>query len=57
MASATRKRVFDRIAAERIPFIGYHMPFPAIGYAEKLEGGGYRFVPMSYQLAVANEEG
>ncbi|MBO0661406.1 MBL fold metallo-hydrolase [Jiella sp. MQZ9-1] len=53
-AIATRKRVFDQIAVERVPFIGYHMPFPAIGYAEKLEEGGYRFVPMSYQLAVAN---
>ncbi|WP_245515106.1 MBL fold metallo-hydrolase [Jiella endophytica] len=54
-AIATRKRVFDRIAAERIPFIGYHMPFPAIGYAEKLEDGGYRFVPETYQLAIASE--
>ncbi len=56
-ATATRKKVFDRIAAERLPFIGYHMPFPAIGYVEKLSDGGYRFVPESYQLAVANEEG
>ena len=56
MATATRKRVFDRIAAERIPFIGYHMPFPAIGYAENLPDGGYRFVPETYQLAIANEE-
>ncbi|WP_370194353.1 MULTISPECIES: MBL fold metallo-hydrolase [Aurantimonas] len=51
-AAATRKRVFDRIAEERIPFIGYHMPFPAIGYAEKLDGGGYRFIPETYQLDV-----
>ncbi|MCE7029545.1 MBL fold metallo-hydrolase [Jiella avicenniae] len=57
MAIATRKRVFDRIAAERIPFIGYHMPFPAVGYAEKLPEGGYRFVPETYQLAIANEDG
>ncbi|MAU95193.1 MAG: MBL fold metallo-hydrolase [Fulvimarina sp.] len=56
-AIETRKRVFDRIAAERIPFIGYHMPFPAIGYAEKLPDGGYRFVPVSYQLAIAGEKG
>ncbi|MBP0617832.1 MBL fold metallo-hydrolase [Jiella mangrovi] len=55
-ASQTRKRVFDRIAAERIPFIGYHMPFPALGYAEKLDDGGFRFVPESYQLAIANED-
>lgn len=47
--AATRKKVFDMIASERIPFIGYHMPFPAAGYAEKLDVG-YRFVPVSYQL-------
>lgn len=55
-AVETRKRVFDRIAKERLPFIGYHMPFPAVGYVEKLENGGYRFVPETYQLDVAAEE-
>lgn len=48
-AAATRRRVFDMIAAERIPFIGYHMPFPALGYIEPLDQG-YRFVPVSYQM-------
>jgi glyoxylase-like metal-dependent hydrolase (beta-lactamase superfamily II) len=48
-AAETRKRVFDMVAAERIPFLGYHMPFPAVGYVEKLDIG-YRFVPASYQL-------
>src|SRR5690606_32314110 len=47
--AATRRRVFDMIAAERIPFIGYHMPFPALGYIEPLDQG-YRFVPVSYQM-------
>ena len=50
--TAEQWRVFDQIAEERIPFIGYHMPFPAIGYAEKLDGGGYRFIPETYQLDV-----
>ncbi|PRD43001.1 MBL fold metallo-hydrolase [Phyllobacterium phragmitis] len=45
----TRKRVFDMIAADRLPFIGYHMPFPAVGYVEKLDTG-YRFVPVTYQM-------
>lgn len=48
-AAATRRRVFDMIAAERIPFLGYHMPFPALGYIEPLDQG-YRFVPVSYQM-------
>ncbi|MEM7259134.1 MAG: MBL fold metallo-hydrolase, partial [Pseudomonadota bacterium] len=31
-AAATRKNVFGMLAAEKIPFIGYHMPFPGVGY-------------------------
>lgn len=49
MAAQTRKRVFDMIAADRLPFLGYHMPFPAAGFVEKLDTG-YRFVPESYQF-------
>lgn len=48
-AAATRWRMFDMIAIDRIPFIGYHMPYPAIGFAEK-SGMAYRYVPESYQL-------
>lgn len=48
-AAATRKAVFGQIAADRIPFIGYHMPFPGIGYVEAA-GEGFRYVPASYQL-------
>ena len=48
-AAATRKRVFDMVAADRIPFTGYHMPFPAVGYVEK-RPVGYRYAAASYQL-------
>ncbi|MGU3496723.1 MBL fold metallo-hydrolase [Xanthobacteraceae bacterium A53D] len=48
-AAATRKKVFDMIAADRVAFLGYHMPFPAVGFLEK-EEVGYRFVPKSYQF-------
>ena len=48
MGAETRKKVFGMIAADRIPFIGYHMPFPAVGYAEPKDAG-FRFVPQSYQ--------
>lgn len=48
-AAATRKRVFGMVAADRIPFIGYHMPFPAVGFVEPKDSG-FRFVPASYQL-------
>ncbi len=48
-AAATRKAVFGMIAADRIPFIGYHMPFPGLGYVEQA-GDGFRYVPASYQM-------
>jgi len=48
MGADTRRKVFGMIAADRIPFIGYHMPFPAVGYAEPKDAG-FRFVPQSYQ--------
>ncbi len=48
-AAATRRSVFGMIAAERIPFVGYHMPFPSLGYVETA-GDGFRYVPASYQL-------
>lgn len=51
MGAATRKKVFDMIATDRLPFIGYHMPFPSVGFVEKQEGG-YRFVPVTYQFDV-----
>ena len=49
MAAKSRKTVFDMIAADRLPFIGYHMPFPATGFIETA-GDGFRYVPTAYQL-------
>jgi glyoxylase-like metal-dependent hydrolase (beta-lactamase superfamily II) len=48
-AAATRKKVFDMIATDKLAFLGYHMPFPSVGYVEK-QDQGYRFVPKSYQF-------
>ena len=48
-AAASRRNVLGMIAADRIPFVGYHMPFPAVGYVEA-NGDGFRYVPASYQL-------
>lgn len=48
-ASASRRRVLGMLAADRIPMIGYHMPFPAAGFVEA-RGDGFRYVPVSYQL-------
>jgi glyoxylase-like metal-dependent hydrolase (beta-lactamase superfamily II) len=40
-AAATRKRVYDMLATEKLPVQGYHFPFPALGRVER-SGGGYR---------------
>ena len=48
-AVASRVRLLDMIAADRIPFTSYHMPFPSVGFVEKSDQG-YRYVPASYQL-------
>lgn len=48
-AAATRRRILGMLAADRIPLIGYHMPFPGIGYVESRDSG-FRYVPATYQL-------
>ena len=47
-AAATRRNVLGMLAADKVPFIGYHMPFPAVGYVAP-RGDGFRYVPHSYQ--------
>ncbi len=51
-AIVTRKAVLARLAADRIPFIGYHMPFPAVGFIADTGEGSYRFMPATYQFSV-----
>ena len=48
-AAATRKRILDMTATERLFVAGYHMPFPGLGMVER-SADGYRWVPVSYQL-------
>ncbi|MBX5214163.1 MULTISPECIES: MBL fold metallo-hydrolase [unclassified Rhizobium] len=50
-AAASRRKVFDMIATDKIAFLGYHMPFPAVGFAER-QDGGYRFVAKTYQFDI-----
>ena len=48
-AAATRKRILDMVATDKMLVAGYHMPFPGLGFVEKA-GGAYRWVPHSYQM-------
>jgi glyoxylase-like metal-dependent hydrolase (beta-lactamase superfamily II) len=51
-AVATRKSFLDMLATDRIPLIGYHMPFPAVGFVEKHNQGGrhYHWQAATYQF-------
>jgi glyoxylase-like metal-dependent hydrolase (beta-lactamase superfamily II) len=49
MAAASRRRVLDMLATDRIASIGYHMPFPGMGYVAT-DGDGFRWLPESGQL-------
>jgi glyoxylase-like metal-dependent hydrolase (beta-lactamase superfamily II) len=49
MAVATRKRILDMAVAEKLWVIGFHMPFPGVGFVEEV-GGKQRWTPVSYQL-------
>ena len=48
-AAATRHRLLDMMATDRLAFVGYHMPWPGIGYVARTDDG-YRYEAMSYQL-------
>jgi glyoxylase-like metal-dependent hydrolase (beta-lactamase superfamily II) len=47
-AAESRRRVLGMAAADRVPVVGYHMPFPAMGYVATRDDG-FRYVPLSYQ--------
>lgn len=40
----SRAMLLDQLAAEQMMMIGYHLPFPGIGRAERIGDGSYRFV-------------
>ncbi|MEM9318789.1 MAG: MBL fold metallo-hydrolase [Pseudomonadota bacterium] len=48
-ASATRRRMLDLAATDRIAAVFYHVPFPALGFVDR-DGDGYRWVPETGQF-------
>lgn len=48
-ALASRRRIFDRAATDRIPVLGFHFPFPGLGRMLKTDGG-YAWVPANWQF-------
>ena len=50
-AEATRRKLYDMLAAEKMMIQGFHYPFPAVGYIEKA-GSGYRVVPVPWNPTI-----
>ncbi len=48
-ALSARRRIFDRAAADRIPVIGFHYPFPGLGHILRMDSG-YAWVPAGWQF-------
>jgi glyoxylase-like metal-dependent hydrolase (beta-lactamase superfamily II) len=47
LAQATRHKVYDMAAADKLTVVGYHFPYPCVGHVEKA-GNGYRLVPVAW---------
>lgn len=43
LAAATRARLLDRLATDRMKLVGFHLPYPGVGYVERKDRA-YRFV-------------
>lgn len=48
-AVATRQRMLDMVAGDRLFIAGFHMPFPGLGWVER-SGIAYHWVPVGYQF-------
>jgi glyoxylase-like metal-dependent hydrolase (beta-lactamase superfamily II) len=51
MARATRRKLLDMAAAEKMQVAFYHAPFPATGYIAKA-GNGFEMVPVAWSPAI-----
>jgi glyoxylase-like metal-dependent hydrolase (beta-lactamase superfamily II) len=43
MAIATRRRILDMMATDRLDLLGYHLPWPGLGRVER-QGAAYRYI-------------
>lgn len=51
VAEATRRKVYDMLATEKMMVQGFHYPFPAHAYIEKT-GTGYREIPVPWNPSI-----
>jgi glyoxylase-like metal-dependent hydrolase (beta-lactamase superfamily II) len=45
LAVTTRQKLLDRVAAESVPVLSYHFPFPSVGHLSQKEKG-WQWEPM-----------
>ena len=50
----TRVKVLDMLAANRIPLLAYHFPWPGVGHVAK-QGDGFRYHPTPLQMVAGSE--
>jgi glyoxylase-like metal-dependent hydrolase (beta-lactamase superfamily II) len=51
MAQATRHKVYDMLAAERLRVQGFHYPFPSLAHVVK-NGTAYRYIPVPWSPVI-----
>lgn len=51
-AEATRRRMLDMVANDRLLVAGYHFPFPAVGHIAPRGGREYAFIPQMWNPAL-----
>jgi glyoxylase-like metal-dependent hydrolase (beta-lactamase superfamily II) len=50
----SRVRILDMLAAQRIPLLAYHFPWPGVGHVAK-QGDGFRFYPTPMQMVLESK--
>ena len=50
-AEATRRRVYDMLAADKMLVQGFHYPFPGLAHIDK-DAAGYRAVPIAWNPGI-----
>jgi len=50
-AEETRRRIYDRLVADKMLMQGYHYPFPALAHIEKA-ASGYREIPVPWNPVI-----
>jgi len=51
LAATTRRRILDMAATDTVPVIGFHLPFPSVGFVETTKTA-FEFRPATYQFNV-----